>query len=126
MNRRATSSAAATRILVVEDEALLRMMIVDELRDAGYEVFEAGSGDEATDLLLHEEDIALVFTDVQMPGRTDGLALARNLQNDRPNIAVIITSGNYGPGDVAGLGPFVPKTYDVACVLKLVAQVLRR
>lgn len=117
---------ATARILVIEDEALLRMLIADELRSAGHEVIEAGSADEAEQIINHEESIDLVFTDVQTPGRLDGLTLARAIHDCRPELPVIITSGNYGPGDAAGLGLFVPKPYDVAVVCNLVDEVLVR
>ena len=65
------------RILVVEDEPLLRMTAVDLLEDEGFTVVEAGSGDEGLALLRTIPDIRVLFTDVHMPGSLDGLALAR-------------------------------------------------
>lgn len=117
---------ATARILMIEDEALLRMLIADELRSAGYEVIEAGSADEAEALINHEERIDHIFTDVQMPGRLDGITLARAIHECRPELPLIITSGNYGPDDAAGLGLFVPKPYNVAVVCNLVDEVLDR
>ena len=66
------------RILLVEDEVLVRMVIAEELRDAGYTVIEANSADEALDLLRHGEvDVQVIFSDVRMPGTIDGAMLAR-------------------------------------------------
>jgi two-component system, response regulator PdtaR len=55
-------------VLVVEDEALIRMAIVDELQDAGFKVFEAEHADAAIAILVANLDIRLMFTDIDMPG----------------------------------------------------------
>ena len=59
---------APTVVLVVEDEALLRLLLMDVLEEAGFEVIEACTADDAVLLLAHRSDIRLVFTDVDMPG----------------------------------------------------------
>jgi CheY-like chemotaxis protein len=64
-------------VLVVEDEMLLRMRAVDMVEDAGFTSVEAVSADEAVAILESRSDIALLFTDIQMPGSMDGLGLAR-------------------------------------------------
>jgi two-component system, response regulator PdtaR len=124
MEHQAKSIIAAARVLVVEDETLLRILIVEELRDAGYDVVETGTADEAARLLT-SASIDLVFTDVQTPGRMDGLALAREVHRLCPALPVVITSGNYRAADVDGLGSFVPKPYDEGRVRDLVATLLR-
>ena len=73
--------AAKTRgnaaiVLVVEDEALLRMAATDLVEDAGFEAIEASNADEAIRILEERTDIHIVFTDVDMPGSMDGLKLA--------------------------------------------------
>ena len=60
-------------VLVVEDEFLIRMDVVDNLTDAGFEVLDAKNADEAIRLLESRNDIELVFTDVHMPGSIDGI-----------------------------------------------------
>jgi CheY-like chemotaxis protein len=62
-------------ILVVEDESLIRMHAVEMIEEA-FEVVEAASADEAIAILEARLDITVVFTDIQMPGRMDGLKLA--------------------------------------------------
>ncbi|RYE54280.1 MAG: response regulator, partial [Hyphomicrobiales bacterium] len=62
------------RVLVVEDEALVRIDIADQLSDAGFDVLEAANAAEAIDLLEKNPSIRLVFTDIDMPGSMDGLA----------------------------------------------------
>lgn len=71
-------------ILVVEDEALLRMLAHDHFEDAGFEVLEAANGPEALEILAERPDIRAVLTDVQMPGNLDGLELARTFRASAP------------------------------------------
>jgi CheY-like chemotaxis protein len=80
-------------ILVVEDEMLLRMRVVDMVEDAGYTSVEAVDADQAVAILESRSDIALLFTDIQMPGAMDGLALARSVHKRWPPIKIILVSG---------------------------------
>lgn len=83
-----------TTVLVVEDEVLIRWVIADHLRDCGFRVIEAGSGDEAIDVLRRTAlTIDVVFSDVQMPGAVNGFALALWVRQERPGIKVVLTSG---------------------------------
>jgi CheY-like chemotaxis protein len=79
-------------ILVVEDEALVRFAAVGMLEDAGFRMIEAVNGDQALELLTADSDVQLLFTDVTMPGATDGLALARQVRARWPHIAIMIVS----------------------------------
>jgi len=80
-------------ILVVEDEMLLRMRAVDMVEDAGYVPVEAVDADEALAILQSRSDIALLFTDVQMPGSLNGLQLALAVHDRWPSIRIILASG---------------------------------
>lgn len=71
-------------ILVVEDEALVRMDLVSTLEDAGFTAFEASSPKEAIDILEQHSEIRVVFTDIQMPGTMDGLELAHYVRKRWP------------------------------------------
>ena len=64
-------------VLIVEDEALVRMTAVDIIEEAGFEVLEATNADEAILLLEARREITVVFTDIEMPGSMDGLRLAQ-------------------------------------------------
>lgn len=75
--------------LVVEDEILLRIVQADQLRRLGFTVLEAKSGQDALTVLKTVEGVTVVVTDVDMPGDTDGAALASWLRQERPNIKVI-------------------------------------
>jgi DNA-binding response OmpR family regulator len=110
---------------VVEDEALIRFTIADDLRDAGFEVFEAETADEAIAILMRE-DIRLLFTDIDMPGSMDGLRLSAIVRDRWPPVRIIVTSGKRVPS--AGLLPagsrFMPKPYTTAGVLDAVRTML--
>lgn len=114
-------SCAQPRVLVVDDEPLLRMFNADLLSDAGFDVYEAGNADEALALLETTQGIRVVFTDVEMPGRIDGFALARKIGSTWPEIGVLVTSGRRTPDQVGGPScTFVPKPYRAAEVLQII------
>ena len=81
-------------VLVVEDEVLIRMNVVDILEDLGFRCLEAANADQALELIETREDIGVLFTDIDMPGRIDGLQLAQAAASREPPIAVIVTSGH--------------------------------
>ena len=80
-------------VLVVEDEMMLRMRVVDMVEDAGYVPVEAVDADEAMTILRSRSDIALMLTDVQMPGSMNGLQLAHAVHKNWPPIKIILASG---------------------------------
>lgn len=86
-------SAVPAVVLVVEDEMLLRMRAVDMVEDAGFTSIEAVDADQAIAILESRSDIALLFTDIQMPGRMDGLKLAHAVHERWPPIKIILVSG---------------------------------
>jgi DNA-binding response OmpR family regulator len=81
------------RVLLVEDEPMVREMAADTLKDEGFEVIEAATGDEAACLLVDPDDIDVVFTDVRMPGKMDGIDVAVRARELHPGIAVLVVSG---------------------------------
>ncbi|WP_419815540.1 response regulator [Glacieibacterium sp.] len=84
--------------LVVDDDPLILMDACGILEDAGFRFFEAGTGDEAKLLLAeHAESVTLLFSDVEMPGETDGFALARYVAEHWPWIEIVIASGRIKP-----------------------------
>lgn len=115
-------SSSHPRVLVVDDEPLLRTFNVDMLSDAGFDVIEAADADEALRLLEHTDGIRVVFTDVEMPGRIDGFALAELIEAQWPDIGVVVTSGRRMPNAAfnAAARCFVPKPYAAAQVVELI------
>ncbi len=87
------STSPAVTILVVDDNAVLRMHATELLREAGYKVVEAGDAAAATAILEAQPGIRLLFTDVQMPGAADGLSLAQQVSRRWPATRLLITSG---------------------------------
>jgi DNA-binding NtrC family response regulator len=83
------------RVLVVEDDALIRAVAIDVLEDAGFAAFEAENATEAISVLdEYAEDIAVLLTDVRMPGPIDGITLAKIAEKSWPWICAVITSGS--------------------------------
>ncbi len=114
------------QVLVVEDEALLLFSISDELKDAGFEVFEAVNADDAIRQLNAHRDIQLVFTDIDMPGSMDGLRLSALIRDRWPPVKIIVTSGKLRPAatDLPDEGIFLPKPYTTSTVLAAMQSVL--
>jgi two-component system, response regulator PdtaR len=80
-------------ILVVDDEALIRMATMHIVEDAGYSVVEAANADEAIVMLERCPGIACVLTDINMPGSMDGLQLSRMIRDRWPLIGLVVMSG---------------------------------
>jgi CheY-like chemotaxis protein len=80
-------------VLIVEDEMLLRMRAVDMVEDAGYTPLEALDAAEAVAILESRSDVALMCTDIQMPGQMDGVGLAHAVHLRWPAIKIIVVSG---------------------------------
>jgi DNA-binding response OmpR family regulator len=90
-------------ILVVEDDFLIRMILVDELRDAGFEVREAETGDAAVDVLNGiDPPLTVLVTDIHMPGTRNGIDLARHVRAACPAVPVIYTTGRPDALNAAG------------------------
>jgi two-component system, response regulator PdtaR len=108
--RYAIGEAEMATVLVVEDEAIIRDMVAEELEDAGFSVVIAMNADHAISILEHRLDILPVFTDIDMPGSMDGLKLAAAVR-DRPPIHIIITTGKARPLEIPANALFIPKPY---------------
>jgi two-component system, response regulator PdtaR len=117
----------AVVVLLVEDEPLVRMLGTDVLEDAGFKVIEAENGDAAVTVLEARTDVQVLFTDVDMPGSLDGLALAWLARERWPQVAIVIVSGKVrpGPGDMPPGGHFVPKPYQPNAVVELIRDLAR-
>ena len=86
------------RVLVVEDDPMLRMDAAAMLEEAGLDVVQLETGDSALSYVLEQAaSVGAVFSDVQMPGDTDGLDLAAYIATNWPAITVVLTSGHVHP-----------------------------
>jgi CheY-like chemotaxis protein len=89
----ATHSTSLPIVLVVEDDVLIRAAAGQHLRGCGLVVLEAADVEQALDLLRAEKSVQLVFADVKLPGRLDGLDLMRIIRRDYPAMKLLLTSG---------------------------------
>lgn len=122
------SSPKQPRILVVEDEYLIRLTLVEALTDEGYEVLEAESGDAALPLLQSGETIDLLLTDIQLPGQLDGRDLADRARQHRPSLPVLFMTGRPDPTAQASAGRrerFIAKPYTLADICQTAAELLQ-
>jgi CheY-like chemotaxis protein len=113
-------------ILVVEDELLLRFIIVDELEREGFEVFQASDAGNAIAVLESTEHIRILFTDVDLNSRGDGLKLGRLVRSRWPPIKIIVTSGDWGIRDdeMEFAERFLPKPYAEGEIVNTIRQCL--
>jgi two-component system, response regulator PdtaR len=87
------STNAQVTVLIVEDHFWTRYMAAEYLRGSGYRVIEANNADEALSVLASANRVDVVFSDIQMSGSMDGLALADWIAQRFPRLPVILTSG---------------------------------
>jgi len=112
-------------VLVVEDEVLVRLMVTEQLRNADFHVVEAANADEALAVLRYTTDVALILTDIQMPGSMDGLELAKTVRTAFPQIRIVLTSGNAPQiTSVNHHDAFIPKPYLPDKIIGLIKTLL--
>jgi two-component system, response regulator PdtaR len=119
MDKQTFASLPQPIALVVDDEPLIRMNTADIVAEAGYHVIEASSADEAYEFLKMHSSLKLLFTDIQMPGDMDGLALARHVGEHWPHIGVVVASGAVMPplGALPDTARFLSKPLNERLVL---------
>lgn len=119
--QQAPERAAPPVVLVVEDEVILRMAVCAHLREVGFVVIEAVDAEEAIELVTVNKSIALVFSDINMPGPADGNDLAAWIVSRHPNIKVLLTSGIAREGGP----PFIDKPYSFVELQRRITALLR-
>ena len=119
------NSSAACKVLIVDDEAFVRMLVADVLDEAGYEVIEAGNAQTALKCLEIADDVQVLFTDLNMPPGMDGLELAEQVHHRWPQIGLVIASGYERPAreQIADGGIFVPKPFRPEAIISAVQSV---
>ena len=103
-------------LLLVEDDPLVRATLAEGLADAGFEVLEAEDAEAALSLVAARADIAVLLTDINLPG-ADGFALARAARRLRPRLPVVYASGRYREPDPQRALPdaaFLAKPFSVS------------
>lgn len=114
------------RLLLVEDEFLIRLTLAETLQDAGYEVVDAADADEALSRVA-ETSFSLLLTDIQLPGPVNGHELAARIRELLPEIPVIFMTGRPEPGaagSAARRDVFIAKPYLPSEVRAAVARLL--
>jgi DNA-binding response OmpR family regulator len=116
-------------ILVVEDDFLVRLVLAEELEREGFVVCQAENGDQAMVLLQNPPaTFTLLITDIHMPGRLNGLNVARQMRRRHPEVPIIYTTGRPEALDgfdlLGAKEALVQKPYAPADVLIAVRQLL--
>ena len=122
------SADARPVVLVVEDEFSLRWPASEYLRDSGYRVVEAASVDEAVMVFASHTRVDVVFSDINLRGDRDGIALSKWLHEHHPEVPMLMTSG-HEPAAAVSTGAkrlFIAKPYVLADVDRLIKSVLPR
>ncbi len=115
-------------VLLVEDEPLVRMTAADGLEEAGFHVLEAANADVALKVLeVRSDEVQVLFTDVDMPGSMDGMALAEEVHARWPHILLLISSGyaRQHPDQIPDHGHFVPKPYRASAAVGHICEMMR-
>lgn len=106
--------AGPVSVLVVEDEPLILDVVADELSDAGFEVLQATTGEEAVAIIEGAQSIDLVLTDIRLPGRLDGWSVAEQARQRFSAVPVIYVTGYSGeparqvPDSILLMKPYRP------------------
>lgn len=109
-----------SKVLVVEDEFLVRLTLVEALSDEGFQVLEAETGDAALPILQDCREISLLLTDIQLPGTINGRTLALKARENLPNLPIIFMTGgsNAEEPDGSAQNVFISKPYTLANVCR--------
>jgi CheY-like chemotaxis protein len=115
-----------TLVLVVDDEPLVRMLGTDVLEDAGFVVVEAGNAAEALQILEAHPEVSVLFTDVNMPGEMNGIDLAQRVNERRPDVRLLIASGQASPrrDELPDGSVFLRKPWDPEAVVERIRSML--
>lgn len=117
------------KILVVDDESRMRKLVKDFLTKSGYEVLEAGDGEEAVDLFYEEKDIALIILDVMMP-KMDGWQVCREIRQYSKIPIIMLTAKSDERDELLGfelgVDEYISKPFSPKILVARVEAILRR
>jgi two-component system, response regulator PdtaR len=120
------ASAVPAVVLIVEDEWLLRELAVELVEEAGFVALQARDAEEAVALLEARSDIAVLFTDINMPGHIDGLELAHKVRDRWPSIKILVASGRFRlkQCDLPPTSAFLEKPYRGEALIALLRSLV--
>lgn len=117
------------KILVVDDEARMRKLVKDFLSIKGYQVLEAGDGEEAVDLFFQQKDIALILLDVMMP-KMDGWEVCRTIRKYSQVPIIMLTARGEEQDELQGFSlgvdEYISKPFSPKILVARVEAILRR
>jgi PAS domain S-box-containing protein len=111
-------------VLLVEDDAAVRRLSRSRLAALGYTCLEAADGAAARRHLAEHADIALLFTDLVLPGDVSGGDLARQVARERPGVGILLTSGHSWPDTAIAGAAFLRKPYRQAALARCLRSLL--
>jgi CheY-like chemotaxis protein len=119
---------AKETVLVVEDEPFARMYAAQLLEDQGFAVIETETASEAISALHDHPEVALLFSDIRLPGDVSGLALAGQARALRPQLPILLTSGYSQPRDldIPRRTKFLAKPYTAQMLLDMAGELVGR
>ena len=112
-------------VLIVEDDQLLKMLTTDIVEEAGFVALSAENADEAVALLAARSDIAMLLTDINMPGSMDGLELAHMVRDRWPHIKIIVVSAHGEASSAVPAGSlFFHKPYKTEAMISAIDSLI--
>jgi CheY-like chemotaxis protein len=120
------ASVQPRRVLVVENEAIVRDLIVDVLIEDGFEVHAVANARDALSHLAAQWPVDVLFTDIELEGDVDGERLAMLARKMLPELAVVYTSGSVDRIEQVPDSVFVPKPYEPAKICTLLTKVTQQ
>jgi CheY-like chemotaxis protein len=115
------------KVLVVDDEALIRLDLASSLAEAGFDVIEVSNADDAVAILTTTPAVAVMVTDVEMAGSMDGARLARVVRDRWPPVHIVVVSGYHRAAELElpERTRFFPKPYDVRRLIVAIRELMR-
>ena len=117
------------KILVVDDESRMRKLVKDFLVKAGYDVIEAGDGEQAVDTFYAQKDIALIILDVMMP-KMDGWQVCREIRQNSKVPIIMLTAKSEERDELLGfdlgVDEYISKPFSPKILVARVEAILRR
>ena len=118
------------KVLIMEDELNIRSFVVINLKRAGFDVLEAGDGQEALDRIAENPDVGVAILDIMVPGDMDGFEVCRKIRDKQQTPIIMLTARDEEVDKVLGLelgaDDYITKPFDTKELIARVKAVLRR